>query len=166
VKVVADSQALVRYLVDPARLSEPALDALLAAEDSDGVIVSAATLADLWYASQKTSSAPIAPGVFEHIQDTVQVNGWRYIDLAWEAAKAAENAELQAIILGDDHSASPISPATTAPGWNWPYMPARLPLAPPVTRPVDGLRLLPRSERHRLATYPSAGACSAHPEPP
>jgi PIN domain nuclease of toxin-antitoxin system len=71
VKVVADSQALVRYLVDPARLSEPALDALLAAEDSDGVIVSAATLADLWYASQKTSSAPIAPGVFEHIQDTV-----------------------------------------------------------------------------------------------
>jgi PIN domain nuclease of toxin-antitoxin system len=71
VKVVADSQALVRYLVDPARLSEPALDALLAAEDSDGVIVSAATLADLCYASQKTSSAPIAPGVFEHIQDTI-----------------------------------------------------------------------------------------------
>jgi PIN domain nuclease of toxin-antitoxin system len=71
VKVVADSQALVWYLVDPARLSEPALDALLAAEDSDGVIVSAATLADLWYASQKTSSPPIAPGVFEHIQDTV-----------------------------------------------------------------------------------------------
>lgn len=70
-KVVADSQALVRYLVDPARLSEPALEALLAAEDSDGVIVSAATLGDLWYASQKTSSAPIAPGVFEHIQDTV-----------------------------------------------------------------------------------------------
>lgn len=70
-KVVADSQALLRYLVDPARLSEPALDALLAAEDSDGVIVSAATLGDLWYASPKTSSAPIAPGVFEHIQDTV-----------------------------------------------------------------------------------------------
>lgn len=70
-KVVADSQALVRYLVDPARLSEPALDALLAAEDFGGVIVSAATLGDLWYASQKTSSAPIAPGVFEHIQETV-----------------------------------------------------------------------------------------------
>lgn len=70
-KVVADSQALVRYLVDPARLSEPALDALLHAEDSDGVIVSAATLGDLWYASQKTSSAPVAPGIFEHIRDTV-----------------------------------------------------------------------------------------------
>ena len=70
-KVVADSQALVRYLVDPARLSEPALDALLQAEDSDGVIVSAATLGDLWYASQKTSSPPVAPGIFEHIRDTV-----------------------------------------------------------------------------------------------
>lgn len=70
-KVVADSQALVRYLVDPVRLSEPALDALFHAEDSDGVIVSAATLGDLWYASQKTSSAPVAPGIFEHIRDTV-----------------------------------------------------------------------------------------------
>jgi len=29
-----------------------------------------------------------------------QANGWRYIDLAWEAAKAADSAELQAIILG------------------------------------------------------------------
>ncbi|GHJ44003.1 hypothetical protein Cs7R123_13450 [Catellatospora sp. TT07R-123] len=29
-----------------------------------------------------------------------QANGWRYVDLAWEAAKAAGNAELQAIILG------------------------------------------------------------------
>jgi PIN domain nuclease of toxin-antitoxin system len=71
VKVVADSQALVRYLVEPTRLSEPALDALLEAEDSDGVIVSAATLGDLWYASQKTSSLPVAPGIFEHIRDTL-----------------------------------------------------------------------------------------------
>jgi PIN domain nuclease of toxin-antitoxin system len=71
VKVVADSQVLVRYLINPTQLSDPALEALLAAEDSDGVIVSVATLGDLWYASQKTSSAPIAPGVFEHIRDTV-----------------------------------------------------------------------------------------------
>lgn len=70
-RVVADSHALVRYLVDPARLSEPALDALLDAEDSGGVIVSAATLGDLWYASQKTSSAPLAPGTFEHIRHIV-----------------------------------------------------------------------------------------------
>ncbi len=43
-KVVADSHALVRYLVDPERLSEPALGALLEAEDTDGVIISATTL--------------------------------------------------------------------------------------------------------------------------
>jgi len=71
VKVVADSHTLVRYLVDPERLSEPALGALLEAEDTDGVIISAATLGDLWYASQKTSSAPIVPGVFELVRDTV-----------------------------------------------------------------------------------------------
>ncbi|GAA1396745.1 hypothetical protein ACFQZ4_11910 [Catellatospora coxensis] len=29
-----------------------------------------------------------------------QANGWRYVDLAWEAAKAADSAELQTIILG------------------------------------------------------------------
>lgn len=42
-KVVADSHTLVRYLVDPGRLSEPALKILLEAEDTDGVIISAAT---------------------------------------------------------------------------------------------------------------------------
>ena len=35
------------------------------------MIVSVATLGDLWYANQKTSSAPVAPGIFEHIRDTV-----------------------------------------------------------------------------------------------
>lgn len=38
-KVVADSHTLVRYLVDPERVSEPALEALLEAEDTDGVII-------------------------------------------------------------------------------------------------------------------------------
>lgn len=70
-RVVADSHALVRYLVDPERLTERALEALLEAENSDGVVISAATLGDLWYASQKTSSSPLAPGVFEHIRATV-----------------------------------------------------------------------------------------------
>jgi PIN domain nuclease of toxin-antitoxin system len=70
-KVVADSHALVRYLVDPQRLTDRALETLLDAENSDGVVISAASLGDLWYASQKTSSPPIAPGVFEHIRATV-----------------------------------------------------------------------------------------------
>jgi len=71
VRVVADSHALVRYLVDPQRLTDRALEVLLEAEDSDGVVISAASLGDLWYASQKTSSSPIVPGVFEHIRATV-----------------------------------------------------------------------------------------------
>ncbi len=70
-KVVADTHVLVRYLVDPARLSDAALEALLEAENSDGIIISAATLGDLWYASQKTSSVVIAPGVVEHVQATL-----------------------------------------------------------------------------------------------
>jgi hypothetical protein len=57
----ADSHALVRYLVDPQRLTDRALEALLDAENSDGVVISAASLGDLWYVSQKTSSSPIAP---------------------------------------------------------------------------------------------------------
>lgn len=70
-KVVADSHTLVHYLVDPERPSEPALEALLEAEDTDGVIISAATRGDLWYASQKTSSARVAPDVFDLVRDTV-----------------------------------------------------------------------------------------------
>ncbi|MCA1670961.1 MAG: PIN domain-containing protein [Actinobacteria bacterium] len=70
-KVVADTHVLVFYLFTPDRLTDTALDALLQAENADGIVVSAATLADLWYASRKTSSAAIAPGVYEQIQATV-----------------------------------------------------------------------------------------------
>ncbi|MGH3767446.1 MAG: type II toxin-antitoxin system VapC family toxin [Pseudonocardiaceae bacterium] len=70
-KVVADTHVLVFYLFTPDRLTDTALDALLEAENTDGIVVSAATFADLWYASRKTSSAAIAPGVHEQIQATV-----------------------------------------------------------------------------------------------
>lgn len=71
VKVVADTHVLVFYLFTPDRLTDTALDALLHAEDTDGIVVSAATFADLWYVSRKTSSAAIAPGVYEQIRSTV-----------------------------------------------------------------------------------------------
>ncbi len=70
-KAVADTHVLVFYLFTPDRLTETALDSLLEAENTDGVVVSAATFADLWYASQKTSSPAVAPGVSEQIQATV-----------------------------------------------------------------------------------------------
>jgi PIN domain nuclease of toxin-antitoxin system len=47
VRVVSDSHALLFYLLTPARLSERALDALQAAEDDEGIVVSTATLGGL-----------------------------------------------------------------------------------------------------------------------
>jgi PIN domain nuclease of toxin-antitoxin system len=56
VKLVSDSHILIFYLFTPGRLSETALEALGQAEDDEGIMVSAATLGDLWYASHKTGA--------------------------------------------------------------------------------------------------------------
>lgn len=46
-RVVADSHVLVFYLLKPAKLSERALEALLDAENSDGIVASVASIGDL-----------------------------------------------------------------------------------------------------------------------
>jgi len=71
VRVVADSHALIFYLFIPDRLSDNALETLGEAEDSDGIVVSAATLGDLWYASHKRGPKSLAPGAFESLRRTV-----------------------------------------------------------------------------------------------
>lgn len=48
-RVVADSRALVWFMQGSPRLSVRAADVLRAAEASDGITVSVATLVDLWY---------------------------------------------------------------------------------------------------------------------
>ena len=48
-RVVADSHALYFYLFSPDRLSERALEVLGQSEDSDGIVASVVSLADLWY---------------------------------------------------------------------------------------------------------------------
>lgn len=53
-KVVADSHALVWFAQGSPRLSRAAAEALRDAEASDGVVVSMATLIDLWYVTQTT----------------------------------------------------------------------------------------------------------------
>ncbi len=63
-RVVADSHVLIFYLFTPIRLSDPALEALGEAEDDAGIVVSAATLGDLWYASHKNGPNSSAPGAF------------------------------------------------------------------------------------------------------
>jgi PIN domain nuclease of toxin-antitoxin system len=54
VRVVADSHAIVWYLQGSRRLSAPATAALADAEGTDGIVVSVATLVDLWYVTQTT----------------------------------------------------------------------------------------------------------------
>lgn len=70
-KVVTDSHSLLYYLFTPDRLSDDALDALGTAEDTDGIVVSAATLGDLWYSSHKIGKRALTPGAFEQLRATV-----------------------------------------------------------------------------------------------
>lgn len=51
--VLADTHSVVWWLTDSALLSEPALHALAVADAGDGILISAITLVDLWYATQK-----------------------------------------------------------------------------------------------------------------
>jgi PIN domain nuclease of toxin-antitoxin system len=71
VRVVADSHALYFYLFSPARLSQAALEALGVAEDSDGIVASVATLADLWYVDNKAGGSPFPPGAFDSLRRTL-----------------------------------------------------------------------------------------------
>jgi len=71
VRVVADSHALYFYLFSPRRLSQAALEALGVAEDTDGVVVSVATIADLWYVDNKAGGSPFPPGAFESLRRTL-----------------------------------------------------------------------------------------------
>jgi PIN domain nuclease of toxin-antitoxin system len=56
VRVVADSHAIVWYVQGSSRLAEGARAALVQSEQSEGIVVSVATLVDLWYVTQTTQS--------------------------------------------------------------------------------------------------------------
>jgi PIN domain nuclease of toxin-antitoxin system len=56
VRVIADSHALVWHLQGSERLSASAAEALAGAEATDGVVVSVATLIDLWYVTRTTEA--------------------------------------------------------------------------------------------------------------
>ncbi len=55
-RVVADSHAIVWYVQGSSRLSEGARSALVDSEQNEGIVVSVATLVDLWYVTQTTQS--------------------------------------------------------------------------------------------------------------
>jgi PIN domain nuclease of toxin-antitoxin system len=56
VRVVADSHAIVWYVQGSSRLSGAANSALAESERTEGIVVSVATLVDLWYVTQTTQS--------------------------------------------------------------------------------------------------------------
>lgn len=55
-RVVADSHAIVWLLNGSSRLSAPGKAVLREAESTDGIVVSVATLIDLWYVAQTTQA--------------------------------------------------------------------------------------------------------------
>ncbi|MBK5223225.1 MAG: PIN domain-containing protein [Acidimicrobiia bacterium] len=57
--VVADSHAIFWYLRGSDRLSSAAAEALRQAERTDGIVVSVATLVDLWYVTQTTQGLTV-----------------------------------------------------------------------------------------------------------
>jgi len=71
VRVVVDTHALLWFLRGSMLLSEDARRALRAAQDSDGIVVSAALLVDLWYVTQTTQafSTQDLDGVREVVTD-------------------------------------------------------------------------------------------------
>lgn len=59
-RVVADSHAIVWYLQGSKRLSGPAAATLAEAEATSELVVSIATLLDLWYVTQTTRAVTVA----------------------------------------------------------------------------------------------------------
>lgn len=51
--VVADTVTVIWWLAGGPRFSKPAADLVQAADDGDGIHVSAVTLVDIWYATHK-----------------------------------------------------------------------------------------------------------------
>jgi PIN domain nuclease of toxin-antitoxin system len=101
VRVVSDSHALLFYLLTPGQLSERALDALQEAEDDEGIVVSTATLGDLWYASHKQGRHALTPGAFELVRQTVLDPSTRFEVVPIEPAMMTEFERVPLEDLGD-----------------------------------------------------------------
>ena len=71
-KVVADSHSIYWYLAKPELLSGPALAALGEAEDTDGVVVSAWTIPELWMsATRKRRDRSVPRSSYELVRATL-----------------------------------------------------------------------------------------------
>ena len=71
-RVVADSHAIYWYLTSPGELSGRALEVLGEAEDSDGIVVSAWTVPELWMATTRKHGPRSVPRAsYELVQATL-----------------------------------------------------------------------------------------------
>jgi PIN domain nuclease of toxin-antitoxin system len=82
VRVVADSHAIIWYLQGSDRIAAVARSAIRDAERSDGVVVSVASLVDLWYVTQTTKgvAAIDLARLREHLQRTTKIT-WEPISV-------------------------------------------------------------------------------------
>jgi len=72
--IVADSQSIYWYLVAPQRLTPVALQALGSAEESEGILVSAWTVPELWMAATRKRGARAVPRPAYELVRTVLVD--------------------------------------------------------------------------------------------
>lgn len=80
-RAVADSHALVWFGQQSPRLSARARRTLAEAEASDGIVVSTATLIDLWYVTQTTKAMSEAQlRELRELVDQSKSIGWHAID--------------------------------------------------------------------------------------
>ena len=71
-RVVADSHAIVWFVAGSSRLSEPAREALRAAERERALTVSIATFLDLWYVTQTTQG--VTAGELHRLEATLSAS--------------------------------------------------------------------------------------------
>jgi PIN domain nuclease of toxin-antitoxin system len=92
VRVVADSHALVWYLLDDPdrRLSQQASAALEAAEATDGIVMSVATMVDLYYVTHARRALP--PGDLDTLRSLASDPGaaLQAVPIDMDIATAAE----------------------------------------------------------------------------
>lgn len=68
-RVLADSHAIIWQSQRSPELSEDAANALLEAEETDGVVVSVASLIDLWYVTQTTKG--VSDADLTHLREQI-----------------------------------------------------------------------------------------------
>ncbi len=68
-RVIADSHAIVWQSQRSPQLSDDAANALLEAEETDGVVVSVATLIDLWYVTKTTKG--VSDADLTHLREQI-----------------------------------------------------------------------------------------------